>query len=373
MLYDLVRPFLFRLPPEAAHRLVFALLGVLERRLERRGPPPVRADPALAQSLWGLDFPNPVGLAAGLDKNAELPLVWGRLGFGFAELGTVTAHAQCGNPRPRLFRLPEDRAFINRLGFNNDGAPEVASRLARRLARRRSPIPLGINLGKSRVTPIEQAAADYKQSLEAVFPLADYVVVNVSSPNTPGLRDLQSANQLGPLLSDLRAANRAAAERLGCPPRPLLVKLSPDLSDAELTEVAGVAEREGAAGLIATNTTLARPPLRTRARVAAEPGGLSGGPLAERALAVLRTLHRSTGGRLPIVAVGGIFDADDAYARIRAGASLVQVYTAFVYEGPDLPRRINDGLLARLRREGHARLGDAVGSESRLDRPGRES
>ncbi len=363
LLYPVLRPLLFQLPAESAHRAGFAALRLLEDLFERFGGGTAEADPILAQDLWGLHFPGPLGLAAGFDKNAELPHVWAALGFGFAELGTITAHPQAGNPRPRLFRLPADRALINRLGFNNRGAAAVAGSLAARLHRRRPPIPLGINLGKSRDTPLDAAADDYLQSFRALAPLADYVAINVSSPNTPGLRDLQSAAQLEPLLAALQKENRAQARREGRAPRPLLVKVAPDLGDEELSDVAAVAMRAHVAGLIATNTTIERPALRSPRHLVEEAGGLSGAPLRDRATAVIRTLHRHARGRLPIVGVGGIFDAEDAYAKIRAGASLLQAYTAFVYQGPGFAPLLSRRLRELLRRDGFERIGDAVGAD----------
>jgi dihydroorotate dehydrogenase len=358
-LYRLLRPLLFRLEPERAHRLVFACLGCLQLVLEHAGPRRARSDAVLAQRLWNLDFPNPLGVAAGLDKNAELPHVWAALGFGFAELGTVTAEAQAGNPPPRLFRLVEDRALINRLGFNNRGAAAVGAALARRLARGRPPIPLGINLGKSRVTPLEGAANDYRSSFRLLSPLADYVVVNVSSPNTPGLRDLQSADQLHRLLALLREENRSSA------PRPILVKVAPDLGAAELAALVEAARAGGAAGFVATNTTLQRPTLAAPVSLAGESGGLSGAPLGDLSTAVVRSLYRLAGESLPIIGAGGVFSAADAYAKIRAGAALVQVYTGLVYEGPALPGEICRGLVALLRRDGFTHLAQAVGADAR--------
>jgi dihydroorotate dehydrogenase len=360
-LYALARPLLFRFDAERSHRLVFTLLKSVETLLARSAPVPPTAA-ALQQELWGLRFPNPIGLAAGFDKNAELPHVWPLLGFGFAELGTVTAHAQPGNPRPRLFRLPADRALINRLGFNNDGAPAVSAALAARL-RTRPAIPLGVNLGKSRVTPLADAVSDYRASFARLRTVADYVTINVSSPNTPGLRDLQDAAQLEPLLSALQDDNLRGAD--GAPrPLPLLLKLSPDLREDELEAAVAVAERCGVSGLIATNTTTERPQLRTSAPVASETGGLSGAPLRDRSTAVVGALYRLCGTRLPIIGVGGILDADDAYAKIRAGASLLQVYTGLIYSGPAFPRRLALGLCARLRADGLVALGDAVGRDA---------
>jgi dihydroorotate dehydrogenase len=361
VLYRLVRSLLFRLPPERAHRLAFAALRPLERLAAARPTPPPPGDPRLAQNLFGLTFANPIGLAAGLDKNAELPHLWPRFGFGHAELGTVTARPQPGNPPPRLFRLPEQRALINRMGFNNDGAAAVAARLARSLHAGRPGIPIGLNIGKSKLAPLDAAADDYCESYRQLAPLADYVTVNVSSPNTPGLRSLQSHDELQKLLRALGDESRTIATAARAAP-PLLVKLAPDLADDDLRDLAAIAADCGAAGLIATNTTVRRDLLPAGTPFAAESGGLSGAPLAARATEVVRVLHTSTRGRLPIIGVGGVFDAADAYAKIRAGASLVQVYTAFIYAGPGLPRRLCSGLADRLERDGFATIGDAVGS-----------
>jgi dihydroorotate dehydrogenase len=360
--YRFARPLLFALPPETIHTWTADALGILEHVIERTGGPAPPADPLLSQRLWNLDFPNPVGLAAGFDKNGRMPHVWAALGFGFAELGTVTAHAQPGNPQPRLFRLPEAQALLNRLGFNNDGADAVARGLRERLAHGRPPIPLGINLGKSRVTPLEQAADDYRASLAALFDHADYVVVNVSSPNTPGLRDLQDEAQLAPLLEAVQAENRRLAAARGVDPRPLLVKVAPDLSDEGLRAVVSVAAGCRVSGLIATNTTIDRSLLPDGHPLAGEAGGVSGAPLRERSTAVIRRLYGLSGGQLPIIGVGGIFSAADAYAKIRAGASLVQVYTGFIYEGPLLPRCIASELGELLRRDGRSSITAAVGS-----------
>jgi dihydroorotate dehydrogenase len=357
MLYPFLRPLFFSLDPEQAHYLVLNALKVLQASQVRPVPP--LSDPRLSQELWGLRFPNPVGLAAGYDKSAQVPLAWPALGFGFAELGTITAKSQAGNPKPRIFRLERDEALINRLGFNNDGAVAVAKQLAALLpSGRPHPIPFGFNLGKSRVTPLEEAVDDYVESCERLFPFADYLVVNVSSPNTPDLRKLQEAERLGKLLEALQVTNRRLAAQAPGRPKPLLVKIAPDLSAEEVTEIARVSLATGVSGLIATNTTITRPSLRTPVH---EEGGLSGRPLAERAAAVLRVLFRAVEGKLPLIGVGGIFSAEDAYARIRAGASLIQIYTGMIYEGPFLPRHIVHGLLRILTREGIDHLHEAVG------------
>ncbi|MGH7962051.1 MAG: quinone-dependent dihydroorotate dehydrogenase [Candidatus Binatia bacterium] len=359
MLYSLLRPLLFSLNPERAHHLALSALKLVQAAKLTLAP---RSDPRLCQELWSLHFPNPVGLAAGYDKNAQAPLAWPALGFGFAELGTITAKAQEGNPQPRIFRLEKDAACINRLGFNNDGAAAIARRLAKLLPPGRSHlIPFGLNIGKSRVTPLEEAVSDYLESCEQLFPFADYLVVNVSSPNTPDLRKLQEAERLGRLLEALLAANQRFTGQAHIQPKPILVKIAPDLSNEEIIEIARVSQATGVSGLIATNTTITRPPLRTRT---VEEGGLSGRPLAQRATEVLRVLFRAVEGKLPLIGVGGIFSAEDAYARIRAGASLVQVYTGLIYEGPFLPRRIVHGLGAILTREGLSHIREAVGKEA---------
>ena len=340
MLYDLLRPLLFTLSPELAHGVAFRALSSWQALLQRRAAAPAADDALLSRTLWGLRFANPLGLAAGFDKNGALPHVWPALGFGFAELGTVTALAQPGNPAPRLFRLADERALINRLGFNNAGAAAVAQSLARRLAAGRPAVPLGINLGKSKLAPLEHAADDYVASLRLLAPLADYVAINVSSPNTPGLRDLQSEAQLGPLLARLHAENVALASARGAVAPPLLLKLAPDLADEALPGIVEIARAHRVAGLIATNTTISRAALPPDHRLAAEAGGLSGAPLRARATAVVRQLRRLTRGDLPIIGVGGVFSGADAYEKIRAGADLVQAYTGFIYGGPGFAPRV---------------------------------
>jgi dihydroorotate dehydrogenase len=357
LLYPFLRPFFFSLDPEQAHHLALAALKLMQASLVAPVSPP--SDARLSQELWGLHFANPVGLAAGYDKNAQVPLVWSALGFGFAEVGTITAKAQAGNPKPRIFRLEKDAALINRLGFNNDGAVAVARQLANLLPPNRPhPIPLGFNIGKSRVTPLEEAVDDYVESCQRLFPFADYLVVNVSSPNTPELRKLQEAERLGRLLEALLATNCQLAAQARIQPKPLLVKIAPDLLDEEIHQIARVCLAVGVSGLIATNTTIARPSLREPAH---EEGGLSGRPLTQRATAVLRVLFQAVEGKLPLIGVGGVFSAEDAYARIRAGASLIQIYTGLIYEGPLLPRRIVRGLCDIFTREGIGHLHEVTG------------
>ena len=320
-----------------------------------------RPDPRLEQSLFGCRFPNPVGLAAGFDKNGVAAGIWHLFGFGFAELGTVTWHGQPGNPKPRLFRLAAERAALNRMGFNNDGAQALRRTLERQQlsAPGRRPAVLGINLGKSKITSLELAPDDYASSLELLAPLADYAVINVSSPNTPGLRELQEETLLRRLVERLR---RLPA----CPP--LLVKIAPDLEDDAIDAIARMAYEEGLAGVIAVNTSQDRLGLGQR-RLAAtgrlleeEAGGLSGRPLRQRALEVLRRLRATAGPALPLVGVGGIDGPQAAWERITAGASLVQIYTGWIYEGPILVPEILEGLVQQLERHGLATLAEAVGS-----------
>ncbi len=337
--------FARRLPPEWAHRA--GLLGV------RLWPAvPVRPSPRLGVRLAGIDLPHPLGLAAGFDKNAEAVDGLLRLGFAFVEVGTVTPRPQAGNPRPRLFRLPEDRAIVNRMGFNNDGMERVAARLERRLGR---PGVVGVNLGINRDS--DDPVADYRRIYERLAPLAHYAAINVSSPNTPGLRDLQAAERLRPILE----AVADARARLGLA-APIFVKLAPDLGEAEIAAIVETAVEAGIDGLIATNTTVQRPP-GLRSKAAREQGGLSGAPLRELATRVLATAARTAAVRLALVGVGGIFSAEDAFARIRAGASALQLYTALAFEGPGVVRRIVLGLERLLDRRGFATLADAVGAD----------
>jgi len=342
-----------RLPAETAHALGFALIRTAATL------PPVRwlysrlltvRDPALRSTVFGVEFAAPLGLAAGFDKDAHGVEAWGMLGFGSVEVGTVTAHAQPGNPKPRMFRLPADRAVVNRMGFNNHGAGAAADSLRRR----RSRLPVGVNIGKTKAVSAEHATADYVHSARLLAPLADYLVVNVSSPNTPGLRDLQAVQSLRPLL-------RAVLDAVSVP---VLVKIAPDLSDADVDAVADLAVELGLAGIVATNTTVSRADLRSSAADVdtAGAGGLSGAPVAHRSLEVLRRLHARVGGQLVLVSVGGIESAQDAWERITAGASLIQGYTGFIYGGPCWARNLHRGLALRLRQEGFATISDAVGS-----------
>ena len=344
MMYkSFVKPLLFNLDAERAHHLVFDNL----RRAARvpGAPALLRAlydfqDPGLAREVFGLKFPNPVGLAAGFDKNAALTDELATLGFGFVEIGTVTPQPQPGNPAPRLFRLPQDEALINRMGFNNDGAAAVAARLARRRNRQ---LIIGGNIGKNKDTPNEHAAQDYVAGFEALAEVVDYFVVNVSSPNTPNLRQLQEKKPLIELLQQVQARNQARPV-----PRPLLLKIAPDLTDAQLDDILEIARETQLSGLVATNTTISRENLTTESGYVASlgAGGLSGRPLRVRATEVIRYLHRKSDGGLPIIGSGGIHSAADALEKLAAGATLVQLYTGFIYEGPALVKRINQQLLA---------------------------
>jgi dihydroorotate dehydrogenase len=358
LIYSLFRRLLFSLSAETAHRLTLSAL-----RLFCLLPGAVWVlrllfsvhDPRLRLRALGLELSSPLGLAAGLDKDAEVFEGFGALGFGFVEVGTVTALAQPGNPRPRLFRLPRDRALVNRMGFNNQGAEAAA----RRLARRRRTI-VGANIGRSKVTPNEAAVADYVTSTRALGPHADYLVVNVSSPNTPALRELQAIEQLRPLISGVQDALRQAVPERAVP---LLLKVAPDLHDDDLDAIADLALELGIQGIIATNTTIGREGLRTpTAEVEAlGDGGLSGAPLRERSLHVLRRLRQRVGDRLLLVAAGGVETAEDAWQRILAGATLVQVYSALIYDGPSLPSRIARGLAERVSQAGLSNISEAVG------------
>ncbi len=348
-----------RLPAEGTHKVSFAALramvkvpGIASLMQRWLGP----KDPVLRVKAFGRELPGPLGLAAGFDKDAKGVRALLALGFGFVEVGTVTAEAQPGNPKPRLFRLPADRALINRMGFNNDGALAAAQRLEHRP----DDATIGINIGKTKRVTEDQALADFTASASALAPLADYLVVNVSSPNTPGLRDLQAVDKLRPLLAAVRAACDTASPMRRVP---LLVKIAPDLADADIDAVADLALELGLDGIIATNTTIGRSGLATpEAKVTAiGNGGLSGAPLKDRSLAVLRRLRERVGTRVTLVAVGGIETADDAWARICAGATLVQSYTGFIYGGPTWPRRIHRGLADKVRAAKLRSLEDAIG------------
>ncbi|MCC5614746.1 quinone-dependent dihydroorotate dehydrogenase [Nostoc sp. CHAB 5836] len=321
-------------------------------------------DSRLEQNLFGLNFPNPIGLAAGFDKDGVAAGIWSNLGFGFAELGTVTFHAQPGNPRPRLFRLPLDKAALNRMGFNNRGAAAMAAHLAQERQESTHSIPIGINLGKSKVTPLEAAAQDYLDSFRLLKDLGDYFVVNVSSPNTPGLRSLQDASMLSAILDLLQQENTAQ--------KPLFVKIAPDLDWVAIADIITLAKTYQLAGIIATNTTISRDGLKTQVidqtgkSPQSEAGGISGEPLRDRSTEVIRFIWQQTQGQIPIIGVGGIFSPEDAWEKIIAGASLIQVYTGWIYEGPLMVRRILAGLLSKLEQNGLNSINEAVGLQTKI-------
>jgi dihydroorotate dehydrogenase len=336
------------LPPETAHRLTLRALAA------GLGGKAAADPPILRQHLFDRDFPNPIGIAAGFDKDARVPDALLHLGFGFVEIGTVTPRPQPGNPAPRIFRLDADRALINRLGFNSGGLDLVIPRLQARAGKGGI---VGVNVGRNR--DAEDALADYIEGVQRGAAVADYLVVNISSPNTPGLRDLQAREALEALLRELVGAREATQH-----PVPLLVKIAPDLNEQERADIAAVALASGIDGLIVSNTTVARPP-GLRSPHSHEEGGLSGPPLFAPSTELLRDMYQLTHGRLALIGVGGVANADDAYAKIRAGASLVQLYTALVFAGPALLGRIKSGLAERLRRDGFASVGDAVGADHR--------
>ncbi|MDT0268885.1 quinone-dependent dihydroorotate dehydrogenase [Streptomyces sp. DSM 44915] len=364
----LYRTVLRRIDPERAHHWAFGLIRLADRVPGLRAAVRARfapAHPTLAVNALGMRLPGPFGLAAGFDKNAVGPRGLGLLGFDFVEIGTVTGQPQAGNERPRLFRLTEDRALVNRMGFNNEGSAAVAARLAALGGDRPA---LGVNIGKTKVVPESGAIDDYVTSTERLAGHADYLVVNVSSPNTPGLRDFQAASRLRPLLTAVReAADRTTPGRRV----PLLVKIAPDLADEDLDEVADLAVELGLDGIIATNTTIGRDGLRsTPAQVAAAgAGGLSGAPLKERSLAVLRRLYARVGDRVLLVGVGGVESAEDVWERVLAGATLVQGYSGFIYGGPGWTRALHRGLARLLAASPHTTLADAVGADVRRPQP----
>ncbi|MEV0248692.1 quinone-dependent dihydroorotate dehydrogenase [Nocardia sp. NPDC050712] len=354
-MYTLLLRVMFLFDPEKIHHWAFTAMRWAVRfapaRLAMRKLLTAE-DPILRNRVFGVDFPAPLGMAAGFDKNADGADTWGPLGFGYAEIGTVTAQAQPGNPAPRLFRLPADRALINRMGFNNFGAAAAAEQLRTRP----STVPIGANIGKTKIVEPAGAAADYATSAALLGPLADFVVVNVSSPNTPGLRDLQAVESLRPLLQAVLDTVRV----------PVLVKIAPDLSDDDIDAVADLAVELGLAGIVATNTTIRRDGLRTPAAdvAAMGAGGLSGPPEAERSLEVLRRLYGRVGDRVVLISVGGIETADQAFERILAGATLLQGFTGFIYGGPFWARTIHRGIAERLRRHGYTSIAEAVGAEN---------
>lgn len=362
MLYkNIVKPIMFSMDPENAHHVMIDGLYTAGKvpgtQALFRTLYGVRPVPELGTTLFGIPFSNPVGLAAGLDKNAKAIGMFSNIGFGFAEVGTVTPKAQPGNELPRLFRLPADDALINRMGFNNDGTSAMGSRLA---ALKSHPIPIAVNIGKNKVTPNELAHEDYRQCLQDLYEYGDFFVVNISSPNTPGLRNLQHGAELKLLLDTVMGEAQAQATRRNKAVKPVLVKIAPDMTLPELEQTVETITASGISGIIATNTTLTRDGLTDRHK--GEAGGLSGKPLTQRSTEIIRQVYQLTGGKLPIIGSGGIFTAQDAYDKICAGASLVEVYTALIYRGPALLKELNAGLVQLLRRDGFSNIQAAVGS-----------
>jgi len=364
MLYEkILKPVLFRMDPEKAHHLTIGGLKAAQRM------PGVRhmlsaafsspSAPELRQTLWNMTFANPIGLAAGLDKNGEAAGAFSYMGFGFIEAGTVTPRPQPGNDKPRLFRLPEDLALINRMGFNNHGAEAMRRNLETVGAR---PIPIAVNIGKNKTTPNEEAVQDYRTCLRILYDVGDYFVVNISSPNTPDLRNLQHGDDLHVLLTGIIEERDQQASERKAAPKPVLVKIAPDMSEVELAGCVEIIKSSGISGIIATNTTITRHHLRSRHRE--ETGGLSGKPLNRLSVGVVRQVYRLTEGRIPIVASGGVFTGDDAYEMIRAGASLVEIYTGMIYQGPGVNRSINKRLLELLRKDGYEHISQAVGADA---------
>jgi dihydroorotate dehydrogenase len=367
-----LRRLLFALDPEVAHKSAIALCkSISDSAFLQTAIGNICAykqHDRLRQKLWEIDFTNPVGLAAGFDKDAIAPNAWASLGFGFAEMGSITYHAQPGNPKPRLFRLKSDRAVLNRMGFNNHGAVAVADYLRNYQAAHPFALgaPLGINLGKSKITPLDEAAQDYLESFKLLKDFGDYFVINVSSPNTPGLRDLQAVDQLKGILTAMQFENANS--------KPLLVKIAPDLADDDIREVVNLCQSHQVSGIIATNTSISRHNLQTTILpttgkpVTEEAGGISGQPLRLRSTEVIRLIYQATDGKLPIVGVGGIFNADDAWEKITAGASLIQIYTGLIYEGPLVVRQILEGLVQKLDEVGLDNISQAVGIANRSSR-----
>jgi dihydroorotate dehydrogenase len=363
MLYrKIAKPILFQLDAEKAHRLVMlglrvmqALPGGKQVLQQTYGAAP---SAVWSQQLWGMTFPHPIGLAAGLDKNAEAVASLSRIGFGFLEVGTVTPQPQSGNDTPRLFRLPDDHALINRMGFNNVGMEQMALHL-RGLSDR--PIPIAVNIGKNKSTLNEVAHEDYQSCMRCLFQEADFFVVNISSPNTPGLRDLQHGDDLHHLLQAVQEEMSHQQHIHKQAMKPILVKISPDLEEDQLASTIKIIQHSGVAGIIATNTTLKRDRLQHTNRV--QQGGLSGKPLTERSTQIVKRIYQLTEGKLPIIGCGGITTAQDVYDKIRAGASLVEIYTALIYEGPELLRHLYHGLEILLNRDGFHHISQAIGAD----------
>lgn len=375
---DLAKPFypLFfsslKGNPEEAHLQLLNTLSVVQNSqetfwkqwlIEQLDNSFTFEDSRLSQRLWGLPFSHVMGLAPGFDKDGICAGMWHHFGFAFAELGAVTFHPQTGNPRPRLFRLPQDKAVLNRMGANNLGAKVMAETLGRIWQNQPRLSPIGINLCKSKITPLESSAIDYVESFQWLKPHADYFVVNVSSPNTPGLRSLQSIDQLKPIFDALQGANQGE--------KPILVKIAPDLSDEDILSLVTLAQEYGLSGIVATNTTISRQGLKTKIlpetgrAITEETGGVSGYPLKSRSTEVIRLIYQHTQGSIPIIGLGGIFNSDDAWEKITAGASLLQIYTGWIYEGPWMLKTLLKGLIQKVEQSGLSHISEAIGMEGR--------
>jgi dihydroorotate dehydrogenase len=368
MLYKtLIRPLLFRKDPEESHEMILRLLARLEFLYGTFEDWYKVEDARLVVKIGPLTFPNPVGLAAGFDKNVTAPKMIASFGFGFMEVGAITAQAQPGNSKPRLYRLLEDDALINRLGFNNEGAVALASKLDRLRARGGRPkIPLGMNIGRTKSVETNDAVADFLSCFETLFPHGDFFTLNVSSPNTPNLRDLQEKSLLRELLSAVQEKNRRLSARANVGSKPVFVKIAPDMEFAQVDEIIEVVQQVKLTGIVATNATaFMREGLKSRN--GAEPGGLSGRPITAMVTKFISHIYQITQGRMPIIGVGGIFNAQDAYDKIKAGADAVQIYTGWVFEGPGAVKRINQGLLRLLERDGLKHISEAVGRGARKD------
>jgi dihydroorotate dehydrogenase len=363
MMYQLIRKYLFQQDPEEIHEKTIHALKLAEDSAPAKSMLKMiyqLRDERLENKLWGLTFPNPVGLAAGFDKNAEVYHALGALGFGFVEVGTLTPQGQQGNPRPRLFRLPEHQAVINRMGFNNHGAYLASQHL---IDYAYSDIPIGINIGKNKVTPNEDAASDYSKCMDMLYAYGHYFVINISSPNTPNLRDLQETESLRVLVRAVRE-KAAELEARGVKQKPILLKVAPDMSDEQMRDVVQAAVEEGISGIIATNTTLSREAVKDHPK-ADEAGGLSGRPLTERSTAWVKEIYQEVGDKVPVIGVGGIYNGADAYQKIRAGASLAQVYTGMIYEGPGIAKKINKELLHLMKKDGFNHISEVVGVDAK--------
>ncbi|NEZ42713.1 quinone-dependent dihydroorotate dehydrogenase [Paenibacillus alvei] len=360
---NIAKPIFFKLDPEKAHHLVIGGMAQAAKvpgaLAMMRGMYGVKADPAMTTSLFGLTFHSPIGLAAGLDKNAEAVRGFSSIGFGFMEVGTVTPKGQPGNDKPRMFRLPPDEALINRMGFNNEGTEAMHERLT---AIKERPIPVWVNIGKNKATPNDKAHEDYLKCIQAMYDVADLFVVNISSPNTPNLRNLQHGDELRVLLNlvvgEMNRQNAAHGQN-----KSILVKIAPDVSDSELESMTETIVQSGVSGIIATNTTLSRMGATHVHRL--ENGGLSGKPLTERSTEVVSQVYRMTKGAIPIVGSGGIFTAEDAYQKIRAGASLVEIYTGLIYKGPGINRELASGLKRLMKQDGFKHISEAIGADHR--------